>query len=484
MSENSATHPAGVPGLRELQVKYEAVLAENEQLYHDLRTEQAQRERYAAAYRRVQDDAQRDQDILRRLYAQIEPTVNTNREPNAHEGGVFFGEGAWNTLRLNSNSNAVASHGSDRIDSLERDCAYLRGKVESLHLALRRYEEGEDAKDPHALPTSVPSPSLPAISELDKRGAPSTPSLNAEDALATERSGRCRAEEQLARCRDTLQRLRDDATQKEFFFHQQLTALQEQNAALLDDLDMWVTGKQRTYLESTFPSKLVEPARQDTSPSSPPVPAGPFVNISESAMPKTSRAEEALQLRQMQQYLKDQEEVLALKDKSIEQLEMRVRELEKRLANAEVPPGRLPTPSASPLSATIPVNNLLQLRREAAAVEAAVERFAIMHLPETYVLSPSTLHMPHNDSTPADTSAEVIVSDLHSTLRYVREALSHESHFSASPMYPHREEESEPRTHPITVVQPATASSPYHSGETLAEAAQQLAYLMRRHVQS
>ncbi|CAG9577402.1 hypothetical protein LMJF_28_2790 [Leishmania major strain Friedlin] len=46
--------------LQELEAKYEAVLAENEDLSHQLRLEQLQRQRYEKAYRRVQEDVQSD----------------------------------------------------------------------------------------------------------------------------------------------------------------------------------------------------------------------------------------------------------------------------------------------------------------------------------------------------------------------------------------------------------------------------------------
>ncbi|KPI86566.1 hypothetical protein ABL78_4389 [Leptomonas seymouri] len=482
MPRSTSTNSTGVLSLRELQAKYEAVLAENERLYHDLRAEHAQRERYESAYRRVHEDAQKDQEILRQLYATISPAADTNQEAQAHDGGVFLRQHAGTNAQSSSSATAVASRDCDRIRSLERDCTYLQAKVESLHLALRRYEQSNDATGAMDVPLSMPSPPPHNIFPLGERDTPAAPSAGS-DALLAEREGRRRAEEQLMRCHATLRNLHDDQARKECFYHLQLTALQQQNAALLEDLDMWVTREQQTYLENTFGSRLGANAKQEVPVSSSPAPARSAAKAADDECDRTVHENEALQLQQVQQCLKDQEELLALKDRSIEQLETRLRELEMRLAKAEVHPERPSVLASPPFPIAAPSKDLLQLRREAAAVEAAVKRFANTHLPEAEVLSPSSLHVAINDSASDEYSSETIVRDVSRVLRCVLEVVSHQSHLPVLPLYPQHEPAAALRTPPIAVAQPAAASSPYHSGETLYEAAQQVATLMRRHLQ-
>jgi hypothetical protein len=475
---------------RELQAKYEFVLAENEQLSHDLRTEEAQRQRFESAYRQVQEDVQKGQATLRQLYAQIEANTGDLRASNTPDDEKTSHRGRDDSRVGSSRASvALAADDDDRVRRLERDCAYLRAKVESLHLALRHYEVRDPATEVGGVGVAwhTPNPTRRAAQakERDALSCDPAAAASAVSALETERERRRRAEEQLIRCHATLQSLRDDAAQKEFFFHQQLSALQEQNAALLEDLDTWVTREQQVYLANTFASRhdaVAEDTRATPASSCTP-PVAVFHGDVEGGVPTGEGTHESAQLQQMQQYLKDQEAVLALKNRSIEQLETRVAELEGRLANAEMQRDRLRDSSPPPATATNPMKQLMELRREAAVVDSAVRRFAHQHLPTVYIPRVSPLQRQRYDEEAEEgASADVAVNDVQRVLRLVLEVLSKEAQSSESAAEEHRKPATTLRAPPITVVQPAVESDTYHSGETLSEAAQQLAQLMRRHV--
>lgn len=463
--------------LPELQAKYDAVVAENERLYHDLRAEQAQRERFESAYRRVQKDVRKDQAILRRLYAQLEPDLVKVDGSASSAGKEALDKQVLSKAALRQASGTASPNDGDRIRGLERDCAYLRAKVESFQLALRRCEMEDPAPGAsnvlasNSFLSSVPETSHEATREIPAAAYP----LNA-DAVTAERAGRQRAEEQLTRCHTMLRSLRDDAAQKELFYREQLAALQEQNAALLEDLDMWVIGEQQTYLANVFAPKWGKSVGHDEQIS---VPSGSTATP-EDGVDATAHAETSAQIQQMKQYLKDQEEVLALKDKSIAQLEARVQELEAHVAGA----AEHATPQESPPIAPVILQELRQLRREAAAAEAVVERYAAVHLPATYILPHSSLRSAHHDAPTGEPTAETTVRDVRSVLRLVEEVLSRStSTAGASPLRTRNDMSAALRAPPVTVIQPVASSSHYHSGETLLEAAQHLAKLTRRQTQ-
>lgn len=442
-----------MPALRELQGKYNAVVAENERLYHDLRAEQVQHERYRAAYERVRGDVEKDQATLRELYAQMEPESGSHVTAASRpaEDDVDAGGPSATRPTKTDAAAAVSSSDADRIYSLERDCAYLQAKVESLHLALRDYEGNSSFLEKKS-------------NAVEGNNSVGESRVNAAASAEAERDRRRRAEEQLTRCHATLRSLRDDAAQKEAFYYQQLTALQEQNTALLEDLDRWVTGEQNTLLATTFASRL-DGGSASAGAASPAAVAASSLQASPLPPVDSKQATQddnvdAEMLRQMQQYLKDQEEVLALKDKSIAQLEARVQELER---NSE-------SSASAKSSLAVPVKELLAVRREATVARACVDRFVSSRRSDAHTdASFSALRAASLSASSTDVPTESVLRDVHAVLHYTVAALEIEK--GSTPL----------RQPPLTVVQPSAASS-YRSGETLTEAAQQLAKLMRRHM--
>ncbi|AIN99926.1 hypothetical protein LPMP_282940 [Leishmania panamensis] len=115
--------------------------------------------------------------------------------------------------------------------------------MESLHLALGQYERGDLESTGDCLPRGA---------LLFRHQEPSQSrcvghAITNSEALEAERGNRTRAEEQLTRCDAAMRRLRDGTApappkKKEVLLHDQLAALQQQNAAQLEGLEARVTA--------------------------------------------------------------------------------------------------------------------------------------------------------------------------------------------------------------------------------------------------
>ncbi|CAJ1029186.1 hypothetical protein, conserved [Leishmania lindenbergi] len=111
--------------------------------------------------------------------------------------------------------------------------------MESLHLALGQYERGDLEGTGDCLPRGA---LLFRHQEPSQRRCVGH-AITDSEALEAERGNCTRAEEQLTRCDAAMRRLRDGtAPKKEVLFHDQLAALQQQNAAQLEGLEARVTA--------------------------------------------------------------------------------------------------------------------------------------------------------------------------------------------------------------------------------------------------
>ncbi|CAM39830.1 hypothetical protein, unknown function [Leishmania braziliensis MHOM/BR/75/M2904] len=114
--------------------------------------------------------------------------------------------------------------------------------MESLHLALGQYERGDLEGTGDCLPHGA---LLFRHQEPSQRRCVGH-AITDSEALEAERGNRTRAEEQLTRCDAAMRRLRDGTApppkKKEVLFHDQLAALQQQNAAQLESLEARVTA--------------------------------------------------------------------------------------------------------------------------------------------------------------------------------------------------------------------------------------------------
>ncbi|TPP40350.1 hypothetical protein CGC20_12675 [Leishmania donovani] len=351
--------------LQELEAKYEAVLAENEDLIHQLRLEQLQRQRYEKAYRRVQENVQSNRQSLQQMFALAESCpAGVGRHQVTGDATVITTSAVGSDDQLPRAAGNPTTFGTDeneRVRRLEQECAYLQAKVDSLRIAFRQYERGggEGAGDGSPHDTS-----------------PFRPREHAQRHCADNTTGSKALE----------------AEQTEVFFHAQLAALQAQNAALLEDLDARVTAGQRLSMSAAFSRRFVA-----SSPGTPLAPAATSTSSPTNA--KAMRTPPNHQMttpsvdfvadrvdasvpRQLERRTKRQEGLARAKDRTIVQPEGRARELGDAPAVAAAASENTSSQAAT---VTVYLDDLEQLRRDAHALKVTTLRFVREAL--SYVLS-------------------------------------------------------------------------------------------------
>ncbi|TPP51542.1 hypothetical protein CGC20_36205 [Leishmania donovani] len=351
--------------LQELEAKYEAVLAENEDLIHQLRLEQLQRQRYEKAYRRVQENVQSNRQSLQQMFALAESCpAGVGRHQVTGDATVITTSAVGSDDQLPRAAGNPTTFGTDeneRVRRLEQECAYLQAKVDSLRIAFRQYERGggEGAGDGSPHDTS-----------------PFRPREHAQRHCADNTTGSKALE----------------AEQTEVFFHAQLAALQAQNAALLEDLDARVTAGQRLSMSAAFLvvcslfSRDPASARSDfyqltneregdaDAPKSPDdYPSVDFV---------ADRVDASVP-RQLERRTKRQEGLARAKDRTIVQPEGRARELGDAPAVAAAASENTSSQAAT---VTVYLDDFEQLRRDAHALKV-LHNSSLRARSPVYVLS-------------------------------------------------------------------------------------------------
>ncbi|KAK7195040.1 hypothetical protein NESM_000426800 [Novymonas esmeraldas] len=402
----AAVAPHTASPLCALEAKYEAVLAENEELSHRLRAEQRRRRHLEDAQRRIQKDVKHDQQRLQRLFTEAEERV----------GGATSSPSA-----------------DERVRSLEQTCAYLQAKVESLQVALAVHERGGDHN-------TEDNPHQDALSTRKAEGPP-----------REEHAVRRRADSELAHCHAELRRLADDAAHKEVFFYQQLAALQAQNAALLDDIDTWVTAEQHTHVAAAFATRTTV-AAPSAATHTPTTSQKETAAAAATSVDVAAELVSAAALRQLQQHIEGQEALLEVKDRSIAQLEARVRELERALA------------------ATPTMADLQRSHRAATALTTSLSpHAAALAARGTFIPTPTSAS---STAATADTPS-TILHDIVAVLRFSQEVVSR--------LPPPGAPRAAPSPPSLLHGHCRSTDRVYPTGESLADAAQHLAGLMRRH---
>ncbi|CBZ28653.1 hypothetical protein, unknown function [Leishmania mexicana MHOM/GT/2001/U1103] len=463
--------------LQELEAKYEAVLAENEDLSHQLRLEQLQRQRYEKVYHRVQEDAQSDRQSPQQMFAPTESCpAGVGRHRVTGDATAITTPTVRSDDRFPEAAGDLTTFGTDaneRVRRLEQECAYLQAKVDSLRLSFRQYERGggEGTGD------GSPHDASPVRPREHARRHCADNTITDSKALEAERAGRALAEEQLTRCHATLRCLRDDAARKEVFFHTQLAALQAQNAALLEDLDAWVTAEQRLNMTAAFsphfadssPGAPLAPAATSTSSltKAETMPAPPNHQITTLSADFLANRVDASILRQLERRTKGQEGLARAKGRTIVQSKGRAREVENAPAVAAGALESTPSPTAT---VTVYLDDLEQLCGDAHALETLVHYY-IAAPAEHGVFAPS-VRPTHTTTADAAPSA---VSDISMTLRFVREVLPYVLSHPSRTACP---------SSAVKVLQPTTVAEAHRSGDILSDAAEELADLMQRHTTS